>query len=142
MQKDILEKYQGKVKISEEKPPVFEQCQELFGISWDTTVFAYGDTIHVKDKKNLTDHLIEHEMVHLKQQGGNPQAWWEKYLVDSEFRLSQEIEAYQREYRYLRGKSFNREGLHRLVRFWAYNLSGSIYGNLTTFKDAYNLIIK
>lgn len=142
MQKNILEKYKDRVKFSNEKPPVFDQCVELFGISWDNTIFAYGDTIHGKDLQNLTDHVIEHEMVHLKQQGGNPIAWWEKYLIDKDFRLSQEIEAYQREYRYLRGKSFDRNGLHNLVRWWSRNLSGKAYGNITTFKEAYNLITK
>lgn len=142
MQKNILEKYKDKVKFSEEKPPVYDQCVELFGISWNNTVFAYGDTIHCKSIDKLTDHLIEHEMVHLKQQGGNPQVWWERYFVEGNFRLEQEIQAYQREYRYLRGKSFNKEELHKLVRMWAINLSGGFYGDLTTYKEAYNLITK
>lgn len=29
------------VNIVDSKPPVFRQCEELFGISWDNTTFAY-----------------------------------------------------------------------------------------------------
>jgi hypothetical protein len=45
--------------------------------------------------------LINHEMVHSGQQAhyeGGPDAWWERYLTDAPFRLSQEIEAYHIQY--------------------------------------------
>lgn len=126
--------------LSSEKPPVYDMCVEQFGISWTNTIFAYGDTIHAEYPERLSKDIIEHEKIHLKQQGGNPESWWERYFVDSEFRLSQELEAYQRQYRVLREYEDKNE-LVRKVYFWADMLSGKQYGYLISKEEAIKKII-
>lgn len=127
------------IKYSNEKPPVFDMCVEKFGISWDSTIFAYGDTVHAKHPP--TEDIMVHEAVHLKQQNGNPMEWWDKYLNDSEFRLNQEIPAYRKQYYFLKGK-IDRNTLDKKVRMWCEALSSRFYGNVTDYQTAYKLITK
>lgn len=128
-------------KLSNEKPPIYDRCVEKFGIDWHTTIFAFGDTIHAQYPHRLSKDIIEHEKVHLKQQNGNPIDWWEKYFEDNEFRLSQEIPAYKRQYRVLREYA-DRNDVARCVDFWASNLSGKGYGYLIDKQEAIKLITK
>lgn len=134
----VVDKYEGKVGFSSEKPPVFDQCQELFGIDWASTIFAYTPNIHAEDPKTLDDDIVEHEMVHIERQNGDAQLWWERYLTDPQFRLEEELVAYRRQYFYLRdNKKIDRNDLDKKVRAWSLNLSGRGYGFLTDYQTAY-----
>lgn len=130
-------------KLSNEKPPVYDRCVEKFGIQWENTIFAYGDTIHAQYPERLGKDIIEHEIIHLKQQAdvGGVDIWWERYFADDKFRLAQEIPAYQRQYRVLREYTDKNE-LIRHVYFWASNLSGKGYGFLISRDEAIKLITK
>lgn len=128
--------------LSNEKPPVFDRCVEQFGISWSGTIFAYYPNIHAEYPERLSKDIIEHEKIHLRQQEdiGGVEIWWDRYFTDDEFRLSQELEAYQRQYRVLREYEDKNE-LVRKVYFWADMLSGKQYGYLISKEEAIKKII-
>ena len=90
------------MKIVNEKPPIFDKIVKAgMSPSLDSTIFTYGDTIYNPSGRPIPDHLIAHEARHFKQQGNDPAAWWDKYLVDKEFRFEQEAEAYANQYKFL-----------------------------------------
>jgi hypothetical protein len=94
------------MKISTEKPPIYDRAAQVFDIP-ATAVFTYGDTIFSPSgATNFSVDLVAHEKVHMRQQGDNPEEWWELYLTNREFRLEQEVEAYREQYRvYCNGES-------------------------------------
>lgn len=90
-------------RYSTEKPPMVEVCEKYFGANWDRgTIFAYKDTIHAKNPSHITPDIEAHEVVHLKQQRefGDADKWWNAYLTDAKFRVSQEVEAYKAQIQY------------------------------------------
>lgn len=116
------------------KPPNFDKIKETFTLSGNE-IFAWDGIIYSPDK-NIPRWLIEHEKVHFKQQDGEPEKWWNKYLVDSEFRLEQEIPAHQVEFKW-----YCKEVKDRNRRFGkklelAKRLASDMYGNMTTIHEA------
>jgi hypothetical protein len=98
-------------------------------------IFCYGDTIFNPHKVELTPDLLVHEEVHMKQQGGAPEIWWEKYLNDTQFRLRQEVEAYGTQYAFLKrhtGGALLEWSLDSIAKA----LSGKLYGDLITHNEA------
>jgi len=115
---------------------VFPAVKEMHG-----TVFTYGDIIYYPYmKRAIPDHLIVHEKTHSRQQGNNPAEWWDKYLADTNFRLDQELEAYQKQYAYYVAKNHNLKDRAWFLEAIAGDLSGAMYGNLITKLDAMELI--
>ena len=81
-----------------------------------------------------------HEETHERQQAlMGVVAWWDRYLIDDEFRLSQEVEAYRNQYAFIR-ENLNRTERRRLLAFIVKDLCGPIYGNLVSKQEAENLI--
>ena len=87
-------------------------------------------------------HLVEHEAVHLKQQGGifGSFCFFVKYVLSSKFRLDSEVKAYRVQY-----KSFcqvvkdrNRQGI--FLNKISEDLSGKMYNNIIGFGEARELI--
>lgn len=125
---------------SYEKPPIYEACVKAFGIDWDNgVIFTYGDTIHCKYR--VGKQKVSHERVHIKQQAKyGVEAWWARYLIDPDFRLSQEIEAYRAELDWI---NTNIKGIvERGARLQGIiiDLSSSMYGNIVTREEALNLL--
>jgi len=132
------------VKISTERPPVWDNACARFKINPDTTIFAYGDTIYNPGNIDIPDDLIAHEMVHLNQQNYNNKdaaIWWGKYLRDSEFCLSQEVEAYGMQYAYVcQHKTSNKQTQFTLLKRYAEILSGPLYNHCVGAIKAMQLI--
>lgn len=86
--------------IKETWPPNIAEIKQHFDLeAHDRTfkpVFAYGDTIFNPHQIVIPPDVEYHEMVHLEQQKlfVSPDFWWLKYCLDSNFRQSQEVEAY------------------------------------------------
>lgn len=100
----LSKKFHGQYKIVDEVPPVYDRAVKEFGVSWDNCCFAYAPNIHIKGGKIRDKDLLEHELVHIRQQlnySGGSEAWWERYFDDEEFRLDQELEAYRHQYKYV-----------------------------------------
>lgn len=93
-----------RIKIELTKPPqwIWEECHEKFEIDDPVTIYTYGDVLHNPFDVGLSVPTIVHEETHMDQQAaypGGPDAWWQKYFEDKDFRLSQEVAAYGNQYR-------------------------------------------
>ena len=124
------------------RPPNFEQIVKVFPFARTVgTIFTYGDTAYLSGKKELTPELREHEAVHATRQlayPGGAVAWWDRYLIDAQFRLDEELHAHRAEYRAHR----KRHGQHpAFLRMLVDRLSGPLYGNILSDEQAKNLIL-
>ena len=106
----------------------------------DTVIFSYGDTIYNPGRRDIPDELIEHESTHMRQQGNNPDAWWDRYIKEPYFRLNQEIEAYTAQYDFICQKVKDRNQRLRILLQLVNVVAGPTYGNMISCLDAHNLI--
>lgn len=60
----------------------------------ETNLYPWGDTLYNPSGVEIPDDIMVHEEVHVTQQGDNPELWWNRYIIDKDFRLEQELEAY------------------------------------------------
>ena len=133
------------MKIVDSKPPewIMQGCLSKFRIDPGRTVWTYGDTIFAPGRDALPDHIIAHEGVHARQQeafDGGKDRWGEHYLINSQFRLEQEAEAYAAQYWFYCGKvsDRNRRALFRAQL--AQQLSGPLYQLAVTASEARRMI--
>lgn len=132
------------MKIVKDYPPNYDQIIEAIPDVADSknVVFTYGDTIYAPYKKGkLPKHLKEHEKEHTRQQGDDPHGWWVEYLVNIEFRLAQEVEAYRKQYRFFKSRNHDLQKQANLLDQMALSLSGPLYGNIISIDQAKELII-
>ena len=122
-------------------PPNFDKIKEAFPVR-NNTVFAYGDAIFAPGSNGtLPKDLIEHERVHLGQQAGDPEKWWDKYISDAKFRLDQEVEAYRAQYRMYKSMvGGNKPKCFSFLKFIGQDLSSPLYGNMVGMFDAMRMI--
>jgi hypothetical protein len=120
--------------------PMLEKVMKKFNlknIDLDKIIFTYGDTIYFD--KDLSYGLIAHEITHVFQQiNMGSEIWWGKYLKSKKFRLSQEVEAYQNQYKAYVRKNIGEFELERL----ATDLSGVMYGSVIGLDKAKKLIME
>lgn len=128
------------MKIVDDFPPNIDEITKVFKFERGT-VYAYGDTIFAPGigKGVIPDHLMVHEETHQKQQGDNPDTWWEKYLSDAKFRLTEEVEAYRNQYQFAQSH-YERSYWRGLVRKMSKDLSSKMYGNIVDRATAEALI--
>lgn len=125
-------------------PPVYEEIRKKWGVKWEdgVVVMVYGNTIHQSFMEKMDEDLLVHELVHVKQHmayPGGPEAWWRKYLDEPEFRISQELEAYRAQYKWLQDNT-NRQYRKKVLKHCAKDLSSNLYGNVMSYDEAENLI--
>jgi hypothetical protein len=99
------------IKIVETFPPNYKQICDRFPTVANTpdALFMYDIVLHNPHKIKLLDHVIIHETVHSYQQAGKPEEWYEKYFTDTQFRLSQEVEAYGMQFAYILDQGNHRD---------------------------------
>jgi len=129
------------IKVLSQFPPNIDAIKKAFDLSGDE-IFCYGDIIYNPSNKDLTPDLLEHEMVHIAQQSQNTAQWWGLYLKDRIFRASQEIPAYQMQYRVAKNIIKDRNRLFLYLKQIAINLSSETYGKVMTFNEAVDAIKK
>lgn len=112
--------------ISTNFPPNYRRIQEVLGDS-KTSVYTYGDTIYNPWGRKLTQDIIEHEKVHMRQQGAYPEFWCEQYLTDPAFRLQAEVEAYGTQYAFALKHVQNRALIKWLLDKLAAELASPCY---------------
>lgn len=118
----------------QEEFPLLEEYRKVFDID-DRTIFAYDNKIYTNH--HLTPDLIAHEFKHWQQQNElGLEKWVEMYLTDNKFRLIMEIEAYRAQLQSVKDR--NKRNTIRLES--ANSLSSSLYGNIITKADAFNLL--
>lgn len=127
------------MKIIEQYPPNYKEIEKAFNLGGITPVFTYGNYIYNPHKCIITLDLGEHERTHSRQQKEAPELWWDKYLKDPEFRLSQELEAYRNQFRFYKTAV---KGWMPFLKRIAGDLSGRMYGNIISYQDAFNAILK
>jgi hypothetical protein len=140
------------MKIETQYPPNYTLIISMLpSVVEDTqAVFCYGDTIYNPHNRELTQDIINHEMVHSQQQGSDVDGWYMRYLTDAKFRLKQEIEAYGLQYKSivatidkiksnqpeLPATKLKEHALNDL----AYSLAGETYGKIISFGEAQSKI--
>lgn len=122
-----------------EFPPNIEKIRRHLDLTGEE-IFSYGGIIYNPTGKALTDDLINHEMIHAKQQRGQTDEWWKLYLEDPVFRASQEIPAYQVQYQTAKKHIKDRNQLFNYLKQLAMNLSSERYGRVMDFYDAVKAI--
>lgn len=124
-------------QIIHDKPPIFEEVSKLFGVTeTDVIFYSYGDKIYSPTGKMPSDDLLIHEGTHEIQQEADPKGWWARYLIDSEWRVEQEAEAFGNQLRFLKGRITDRNALARAAHAMAASLSSPMYGKEISYVDA------
>lgn len=69
------------IQIVNAMPPVWEKAHKAFNIDDKSTVYAYGRIIYNPSGVEIPEHVIEHEVTHMRQQesSGGPEKWWDMY---------------------------------------------------------------
>lgn len=130
------------MKIVIEQPPNIADIRKMFTLQ-KGTCFTYGDTLYNPDNGPVDKAFIKHEETHTRQQtipGMTPEKWWKLYLRSEEFRLSQEVEAYQNQYKEQKKHIKNKNQLDMYLRALARDLSGPMYGSIVPFMMALETI--
>ena len=128
------------MKVVNDFPPNIELIAQVFRLS-GREIFAYGDTIYNPSGGNVSRSLLAHEMVHSVQQGTDPDAWWDRYLVDPPWRFQQELEAHRAEYRHVvESGAYSRNQRRAILKQIAKRLASPLYGRLASYEKCRHLI--
>jgi len=127
------------MKFSTDFPPNIEEVREAFPLS-GKEIFTWGDTIFNPNGNKLPAQLIAHEEVHERQQGMDPDLWWKRYIKNPAWRLEQELEAHQVEYRVYCRTYGDRNRQWAYLREISKRLASPMYGNMVTTAEAMKLI--
>jgi hypothetical protein len=116
--------------IINERPPNFEAIRIKFPKAEGYGVLtAYDGHIYNPSGIVVPPALIAHEEVHLnRQRDAGPTLWWERYLIDSEFRYHEELLAHVAEYECLApSHSPDRNVRSALLMHTACRLTAALY---------------
>ena len=130
------------MQIKDEYPPNIEAIKKVFPVK-SNTVYTYGDILYAPGIKfQIPKDLIEHETIHSLQQRayGGADKWWDRYLIDPEFRKGQELDAYKAQYEYLCRYCNSRTKRFQLLVVLARDFSSPLYGSIVDFYTACRLI--
>lgn len=110
-------------------PPNYEQIKRAFPVV-DTypAMFAFGEVLYAPHHEQIPEDILFHERIHTEQQKlfQSPELWWNKYLMDKEFRLTQEVEAYAAQYLWIKKNVHSKAAREALVEL-ASNLASPLY---------------
>lgn len=141
------------LKVVFDYPPNINEIRKFFNIR-DNAVFCWGGTIYNPKGVSIDSALMAHEQKHSDQQSSYgtdklfniimPQHrikdWWHRYLRDKAFRLSQELPAYQIQYKEYKKIIKDKNKLFEVLRQVAIDLSGETYGKIIDFNQAMEAI--
>jgi len=123
------------MEIIKDFPPNYALLKQVFKIT-DKVLFCYGDKIYNPNNLYVDPIVIAHEEVHSKQQGDEPDKWWQRYIVDSAFRWTQELEAYQKQFLEIKKKFKDRNKQTEFLYILANDLSSPTYGGVCSIQEA------
>lgn len=126
-------------EIIQDYPPNYDKIAATFELS-GREIFAYAGKIYNPGKGRITPELIAHEEVHFRQQGRDPDGWWELYLKNPEFRYEMELDAHRAEYRAFCAIHGDRNARARFLQMLARRLSSPMYGKVVDFREAMRAI--
>lgn len=115
--------------IKVERPPNFARIHAAFpDADRKGVLFAYGEDIYNPSGVPIPHWLLAHEYQHCKRQWQqDPEAWWEKYIDDHEFRYREELIAHAAEYVEQASQTKDRNERARLEQRTAARLVAPIY---------------
>jgi hypothetical protein len=126
------------MKVVTDYPPNIEFIRQHFELDGNE-IFTYGDTVY-SPTGPISVWLIAHEKVHCRQQGADPDGWWQRYVDDIQFRFEQELQAHRAEYKcvikHIKDINVRRKLLYAISR----RLSSPLYGSLVSHQEALMLI--
>lgn len=130
------------MNVKQSFPPNYEQILKVFPHVKENpyVMFTYGSTLFSPSSTNIPEDLMVHEKTHEFQQANDPESWWNKYLSDTSFRLSQELDAYKRQYKFVCNKQKDKNIQSQFLHILAIALSSNIYGNMVSYSEAKNLL--
>lgn len=118
--------------IRVQQPPIIDRIRATFTVDGLGVIYAWGNVIYNPDNVYVSPELIAHEQIHSNRQMSNPLAWWERYLVDTGFRLQEELPAHHAEYVHFCRKNKDRNERSRHLTFVSKRLAAPLYGSLIT----------
>ena len=142
------------MQIIKAYPPNIDEIRKYLPIH-DKVVFCWGDLLFNPNNLRIDPALYKHEEKHFEQQmkyGRNafwqnftlPKyrigKWWDRYLKDYAFRLSQELPAYQVQYREYLKILKDRNDQAKMALMLARDLSSPLYGKLISTEQALKAI--
>src|SRR3990167_1400891 len=73
-------------------------------------VFAFNEVIYNPSGNEIRADILYHETIHFRQMKEYPSSeiWWTKYLIDKDFRLKMEVEAYSEQVAFVKRHATNR----------------------------------
>lgn len=89
-------------------------------------IFCHGDTIYNPSGQEIPEDILFHESIHEKQQGKNPEDWWQEWIINKDFRYEQELEAYTHQYSFIK-KHYGARATKEALTDLAQNLN-TFYG--------------
>jgi hypothetical protein len=132
-----------KQKIVLDYPPNYNQLKVVFPIVGQPIIFSWGDRIYNPNKVFIPAELIAHEGVHGDRQGVDEaciQAWWDKYIEDTKFRLYEEILAHKAEFEALTRRHSNKRAANLLKI--ATKLAAPLYESLVSIEEAKQVLLE
>ncbi len=128
------------MEIKNQWPPNIEDIRKVFDLKGFRPVFIYDGKLYNPYGLPIAPDLMIHEQVHEKQQSGmGAENWWKLYLTNKQFRLEQEVEAYQAQAKYVEA-NYNRKDRKILRKEFPRHLSSKLYGNLINKQQAEEII--
>ena len=124
-----------------EFPPNYKEiCERIPAVRKNKAiVFVYAPSIYSPAGIELRPDMLAHEEVHVTRQGEKPEVWWRRYLTDIDFRLREELLAYQTQYKYM-NEHYDRAKRRAILSSIANDLSGPMYGGIIDRQQAIDLI--
>ncbi len=132
------------MKVVNDFPPRYAEMVKRFPGITARAVFAYGDTLYNPAGGPVDDALMAHEETHAGRQVdvGGPSVWWDCYMNDIDFLISEEALAYGAQARFVARTLKDRNMRFRYLAELARTFSGPLYGNVIDFDTALILIKK
>ena len=131
-----------KMEIVVAEPPMFYEIDKVFDVAGKSVIFAWGDKIYNPTGAVVTKELQAHEAIHgVRQLDMGVEDWWGQYLVDTEFRLVEELPAHRAEYQAYCRRHHAPNDRHRALGIVAPKLAAPLYGSLISVADARDAIL-
>lgn len=124
--------------IEKSYPPNIDAIDKKFHVKNKPNIlYTFGPIIYNPSDVIIPHWLVAHEEVHWERQmNTSPEAWWQNYIDDDDYRYNEELLAHQREYQvfttYAKSRNERRLGLKGMAK----RLSSDIYGNCVDFETA------
>lgn len=123
-------------------PPIVDRIWQAFPFAKGRPIlYCWGHTIYSSNGAVCGPEKMAHEAVHAARQGDDVEGWWERYMVDSAFRLAEELPAHVAEYLILCEMDSGRGARRRALRAVAGALASPLYGGLLSLEKAKRLIL-